>query len=356
MNYQEIISKIFEKALAENASDIHISTGKPPTIRIDGKLLPIKDEKIIGPDDAREITYAILGPDRKEEFISKKELDFSYEYKHKTRFRGNAFLQQGLVSLALRIIPSKIRTIEELNLPSFLHKFTELKQGFIIITGPASHGKSTSLAAMIDEINKNRESHIITIEDPIEYVFYQQKSIIDQREVGIDTKSFAVALRSTLRQDPDVIMMGEMRDYESISIALTAAETGHLVFSTLHTNSASQTVDRIIDVFPADQQHQVRAQLAASLEAIISQRLIPRINGEGRIPACEIMVSNPAVANVIREKRTHELDMMITTSSEEGMISLNRSLANLVLQKEISFEDAIKYSISPSELKLLLKK
>lgn len=356
MNYQEVISRIFEKALAENASDIHISTGKPPTVRIDGRLIPMKDEKIVGPDDTKGITFAILGPERKEEFLQRKELDFSYEYKHKTRFRGNAFFQQGLVSLALRIIPSKIKTIEELNLPSFLHRFTELKQGFIIITGPASHGKSTTLAALIDEINKNRESHIITIEDPIEYVFYQQKSIIDQREVGLDTESFATALRSTLRQDPDVVMMGEMRDHESISIALTAAETGHVVFSTLHTNSASQTIDRIIDVFPADQQSQVRAQLAASLAAIISQRLIPRINGEGRIPACEIMIANPAVTNIIREKRTHELDMMITTSSDEGMISLNRSLANLVLQKEISFEDAMKYSLFPSELKLLLKK
>jgi twitching motility protein PilT len=356
MEYKEIVSRIFEKALTENASDIHITTGKPPTIRSNGKLIPLKEEKILGPDDTREITYTILGPKMKERFIKEKEIDFSYEYKYKTRFRGNAYLQQGLVSLALRIIPSKIRTVEELNLPSFLHRFTELKQGFVLITGPASHGKSTTLAALIDEINKAKETHIITIEDPIEYVFYQQKSLIEQREVGLDTESFAAALRSSLRQDPDVIMLGEMRDHESISIALTAAETGHLVFSTLHTNSASQTVDRIIDVFPSDQQHQVRAQLAASLAGIISQRLLLRMNGEGRIPACEIMVANHAIANVIREKRTHELDMMITTSSDEGMISLNRSLANLVLKKEISFEDAMKYSLSPSELKLLLKK
>lgn len=356
MNYKEIVSRIFEKSIAENASDIHISTGKPPTVRIDGRLFPLKDEKILGPDDTREIVFEILGEERKEDFLRKKELDFSYEYKYKTRFRGNAFFQQGLVSMSLRIIPSKIRTIEELNLPSFLHRFTEMKQGFILITGPASHGKSTTLAAIIDEINKNRESHIITIEDPIEYVFYQQKSIIDQREVGLDTNSFAVALRSALRQDPDVIMVGEMRDYESISIALTAAETGHLVISTLHTNSAGQTIDRIIDVFPADQQEQIRAQLAMALGGIISQRLLPRINGEGRIPACEIMISNPAVANIIREKRTHELDMLITTSGDEGMISLNRSLANLVIQREVSLEDAMKYSLSPAELKLLLNK
>jgi twitching motility protein PilT len=355
-NYEDLISTIFEKALSENASDIHFSTGKPPIVRVDGKLIPLKDEKILGPDDTKELTFFILGEERKKEFLAEKELDFSYEYKYKTRFRGNAYFQQSLVSCSLRIIPSKIKTIEELNLPSFLHRFTDLKQGFVLVTGPASHGKSTTLAAIIDEINRTRESHIITIEDPIEYVFYQQKSIIDQREVGLDTTDFKVALRSTLRQDPDVIMLGEMRDYESISIALTAAETGHLVLSTLHTNSASQTIDRIIDVFPADQQRQVRVQLSASLAGIVSQRLLPRTTGEGRVPACEIMVANPAVSNIIREGRTHELDMMITTSSDEGMISLNRSLANLVIQKEISFEDALKFSLSPSELKLLLNK
>lgn len=356
MNYKDIIATIFEKAIAENASDIHISTGKPPTVRVNGALIPLRDEKILGPDDAREIVFEILGDERKEDFLKKKELDFSYEYKYKTRFRGNAFFQQGLISLSLRIISSKIKTIEELNLPPFLHRFTDMKQGFVLITGPASHGKSTTLAAIIDEINKTRESHVITIEDPIEYVFYQQKSIIDQREVGLDTDGFPIALRSTLRQDPDVIMVGEMRDHESISIALTAAETGHLVFSTLHTNSAGQTVDRIIDVFPSDQQEQVRAQLASGLVGIIAQRLLPRINGEGRIPACEIMIANPAVANIIREKRTHELDMLIATSSDEGMISLNRSLANLVIQKEVSLEDAMKYSLAPAELKLLLNK
>lgn len=356
MNYQELTFRIIEKALMENASDIHISAGKPPTVRVDGKLIPLEGEKILGPDDTREITFIILGPELKEKFLERKEIDFSYEYKYKVRFRGNAYFQQGIISLALRVIPSRIRTIEELNLPSFLHRFAELKQGFVLITGPASHGKSTTLAAIVDEINRNREAHIITIEDPIEYVFYQQKSIIDQREVGLDTKSFADALRSSLRQDPDVIMVGEMRDYESISIALTAAETGHLVLSTLHTNSASQTIDRIIDVFPADQQDQVRAQLAACLAGIVSQRLIPRLNGQGRIPACEIMVANSAIANIIREQRTHEIDMLITTGSEEGMISLNRSLANLVLQKEISLEDAIKYSLAPQELKLLLKR
>ncbi len=355
MDYLALISKVIEKAIERNASDIHISAGKAPILRVDGRLQEIREEKVLTPDDTQNITFTILGEERKKEFLEKKELDFSYEYRSKVRFRGNAFFQQGIVSLALRIIPSKIRTIEELNLPGILHRFAQLRQGFVLFTGPASHGKSTSLAAIIDEINRTRECHIITIEDPIEYVFFQQKSVIDQREVGFDTYSFHAALKATLRQDPDVIMVGEMRDYESISIALTAAETGHLVLSTLHTNSASQTVDRIIDVFPANQQPQIRAQLAATLAGVVSQRLILRRDGEGRIPACEILLGNPAVANVIREKRPHELDMIITTSSEEGMISLNRSLANLVLQREISVEEAMKYSNSPAELRLLLK-
>jgi twitching motility protein PilT len=254
----------------------------------------------------------------------------------------------------MRFIPFRIRTIEELNLSHSLHRFSKLKQGFVLITGPAGHGKSTTLAAIVDEINHQRKDHIITIEDPIEYVFLQDKSIVDQREVSQDTKSFHRALRSTLRQDPDVIMVGEMRDYESISIALTAAETGHLVLSTLHTNSAAQTIDRIIDVFPADQQHQVRVQLAAVLGGIISQRLIQRIEG-GRFPACEVMIGTPAISNIIRERRTHEINMVISTSSEKGMISLNRSLANLVIQRETTLEEALKYSLNPSELRLMLK-
>ena len=235
-----------------------------------------------------------------------------------------------------------------------MHTFAKLEQGFLLLTGPAGHGKSTTLAAIIDEINHARNDHIITIEDPIEYIFIQDKAIVDQREVGSDTVSFHRALRSTLRQDPDVIMLGEMRDYESIAIALTAAETGHLVFSTLHTNSASQTVDRIIDIFPADQQEQVRAQLASTLKGVISQRLLTRIEG-GRIPACEIMTATPAISNIIREKRTHELDMVIATSSQEGMISLNSALKNLILQKEITFGEALKYSLDPKDLRLRLR-
>ena len=355
MVYKDFIEKIFEKALNLKASDIHFSAGRYPTLRVDGILVSIKDEKILDQKDTQELAFLILEKKEKDEFLEKKELDFSYEYKEKARFRVNVFFQRGLISIALRLIPSKIRTIEELNIPVLLHQFAKLKQGFILLTGPAGHGKSTTLAAIIDEINHERKCHIITIEDPIEYAFLQNKSIVDQREVGQDTKSFNKALRSVLRQDPDVVMIGEMRDYESVAIALTAAETGHLVFSTLHTNSAAQTVDRIIDIFPANQQEQIRSQLASTLKGVISQRLLLH-RQEGRIPVCEIMVATPSISNIIREKRTHELNMVISTSSEKGMISLNRSLANLVMQREIAFEEALKYSLNINELKLILKR
>jgi len=354
MNYKDFLARIIEKAISLEASDIHLAIGRYPTLRIDGKLTPLEDEKFLDQEDTRELAFLILGEERKKEFLQKKELDFSFEYKDKARFRVNTFFQRGVISAALRLISSKIKTIEELNLPKFLHSFSKLEQGFVLLTGPAGHGKSTTLAAIIDEMNHTRNDHIITIEDPIEYLFVQDKSIVDQREVGSDTVSFHRALRSTLRQDPNVIMVGEMRDYESIAIALTAAETGHLVFSTLHTNSASQTVDRIIDIFPADQQDQVRTQLAFTLKGVISQRLLIRREG-GRIPACEIMTATPAVTNIIREKRTHELDMVIATSSQAGMISLNSAFKNLILQKEITFEEALKYSLDPKDLRLRLK-
>lgn len=354
MIYKDFLARIFEKALETKASDIHLSVGRYPTLRIDGVLTQLEEEKSLDYTDTMELAFLILGEERKEKFLKRKEFDFSYEYKEKARFRVNVFFQKGLISTALRLIPSEIKTIEELNLPATLHRFSRLEQGFVLIAGPAGHGKSTTLAAIVDEINHTRNDHIITIEDPIEYVFSQDKSIVDQREVGQDTERFNRALKSTLRQDPDVIMVGEMRDYESISIALTAAETGHLVFSTLHTNSASQTVDRIIDVFPADQQHQARIQLSATLIGIISQRLIPRSEG-GRVPACEVMIGTPAISNIIRDRRTHELDMIISTNSEKGMMSLNRSLANLVIQREIALEDALRYSLNQSELNLMLK-
>jgi len=291
---------------------------------------------------------------QKERFLKEKEIDFSFNFKEQARFRVNVFYQKGNISCALRLVPVDIKTVDELNLPLILHEFTKASQGFVVICGPSSQGKSTTLAALIDEINHTRADHVLTIEDPIEYIFKSDKAMIDQREVGQDTLSFSKALRSAFRQDPDVIMVGEMRDPETISTAITAAETGHLVFATLHTNSASQTVHRIVDSFPPEQQSQVRAQLSGSLLGVVSQRLIPRIKG-GLIPACEVMLATPAISNLIRENKIHEIPMVVETNLGVGMLSLNRSLADLVRRKEVSLENAINYSLSPSELRMLIK-
>ncbi|MEK7188551.1 MAG: PilT/PilU family type 4a pilus ATPase, partial [Patescibacteria group bacterium] len=291
--------------------------------------------------------------EQRKRFLHNKQIHLNNNYDEKARYPVNLFFQRGNISSALRQIPAKIPTLEELNLPAILHDFGRANQGFVLITGPSSHGKSTTLASLIDEINHSRDEHIITIEDPIEYIFEADKCIIDQREVYHDTLSFAKALHSTFRQDPDVIMVGEMRDPETMATAITAAETGHLVFATLHTNSASQSIHRIVDSFPSEQQGQVRAQLSGSLLGVVSQRLIPRTKG-GLIPACEIMFNTSAVANLIRENKIHELDLVIETSSEDGMTTLNRSLSNLVKAKEISSKNALVYSLSPSELKRLL--
>jgi twitching motility protein PilT len=305
-------------------------------------------------EDSQGLAFELMGQDRQQRFLQSKEIDFSYSFEGRARFRVNIFFQKGNISSALRLIPQKVPTLEELNLPPVLHEFTKSSQGFVLITGPSSHGKSTTLAALIDEINHTRSEHVITIEDPIEYIFADDKCIIDQREVYQDTLSFSQALRSTFRQDPNVIMVGEMRDPETMATAITAAETGHLVFATLHTNSASQTVHRIVDSFPSGQQNQIRAQLSGSLLGIVSQRLVPRVRG-GLVPACEVMFSTPAVANLIRENKIHELDLVIETSAELGMISLNRSLANLVKLKEISLANALVYSLNPSELRRLAR-
>lgn len=347
------LNNLLNLAIQEGASDLHISVGHPPILRIEGKLIPLIKKEKISFSDAKNLAFALLTEDQKRKFLRKKSIDFSYNFEGRGRFRSNVFFQRGNISVALRLIPAEIPTIEELNLPPILHEFTRYSQGFVLVTGPSSHGKSTTLATLIDEINHSRADHIITIEDPIEYVFEDDRCIIDQREIGRDALGFHKALRSTFRQDPDVIMVGEMRDPETISTAITAAETGHLVFATLHTNSAAQTVHRIVDSFPPEQHHQVRAQLAGSLLGIISQRLISRIKG-GLIPACEVMISTPAVANLIRENKIHELPMVIETSGEKGMISLNRSLANLVRKKEISIENALAYSLNPSELKKMV--
>jgi twitching motility protein PilT len=286
-------------------------------------------------------------------FIENKELDFSYQYKDLARFRGNAFIQQGYFGVALRLIPKQIKALNELGLPSSLENFVRRKQGFFLVVGPVGQGKSTTLASMIEMVNQERAEHIVTIEDPIEYVYDQKKSIIDQREVGIDTNTFESALTEALRQDVNVILVGEMRNHETMAAAITAAETGHLVFSTLHTNSAAQTIDRIIDTFPANQQDQIRVQLASALSGVFSQRLIPRISG-GMIPAYELLVANAAVANLIREKRTHEINTIIETGVAEGMIDMNRCLADLVRRGEISIEDAYQRSLNPKVLERLL--
>ncbi|KKS25047.1 MAG: hypothetical protein UU85_C0008G0001, partial [Candidatus Wolfebacteria bacterium GW2011_GWA2_42_10] len=329
MDYKQKLNDLLLTTAQQNASDLHLAVGRRPTLRIDGALVPLQKEAILTPEAAKELVFALLTPEQKENFLREREVDFAYAFEDKARFRINVFYQRGYEAAALRYIPSQIKTIEELNLPPILHDFVKLSQGFVLLVGPAGHGKSTTLAAMLDEINHGQMDHIITVEDPIEYIFAQDKSIVSQREVGIDTPEFHKALRSVLRQDPDVIMVGEMRDAESIATALTASETGHLVFSTLHTNSASQTVDRIIDSFPAEQQQQVASQLAATLVGIISERLIPKIGG-GRVPVCEIMIVNPAIRNLIRERKVFQIDLVIETSLQEGMLSLNRSLVNLV--------------------------
>ncbi|MDO8436193.1 MAG: PilT/PilU family type 4a pilus ATPase [bacterium] len=351
-DYQAQLKELLQLTVKEQASDLHISVGHFPTIRLSGTLIPLLKKKKLSSQDTRGIAEALMVPQQFERFLQEKDIDFSYSFEDTARFRINIFFQSGNISAALRLIPTKIKTLEELALPPILHSLTKVNQGFVLITGPSGHGKSTTLAALVDEINHKRTDHIVTIEDPIEYIFEDDRSIVDQREVYQDSMSFAKALRATFRQDPNVIMVGEMRDPETIATAITAAETGHLVFATLHTNSASQTIHRIVDSFPSEQQTQIRAQLSGSLLGVVSQRLIPRIKG-GLVPACEIMFSNPAVANLIRENKVHELPLVIETSGEEGMISLNRALASLVKNKEISLENALNYSLNPAELKLV---
>jgi len=355
MNYSSLLKELLGVTLTQQASDLHISVGHPPVLRIGGRLVFLVRRKKISPEDSKGLAFELMIEKQQERFLKNKEVDFSYNFEGKARFRVNVFCQKEGISSALRLIPSKIPVVEELNLPPILHELIRPSQGFVLVTGPSSQGKSTTLAALIDEINHTRALHIITIEDPIEYVFKDDRSIVDQRELGRDTLSFARALKSTFRQDPDVIMVGEMRDSETISTAITAAETGHLVLATLHTNSAAQSIHRIVDTFPGTQQGQIRAQLSGSLLGVVSQRLVPRIKG-GLIPACEIMMNTPAIANLIRENKVHEMPLVIETSAEIGMISLNRYLANLVRAKEIALDTAQNYSLNPSELRGLVRR
>jgi len=338
------INKLLMVVMQRGASDLHLVAGKPPTLRVDSVLSELKDYEVLSGNTIATMVDVLLGSDEKrQKFREDKEVDFSFSFKDNIRFRVNVYYQKGNPSAALRLIPSRISTLEELNLPAQIKDFTNYKQGLILVVGPTGHGKSTTLAALLDLINHTRSENIVTIEDPIEYVYLQDKSVVNQREVGGDTKSFARALHSVLREDANVVMVGEMRDLESVAAAITIAETGHLVFATLHTNNATQTIDRIIDVFPAHQQNQVRTQLSSVLLGVVSQRLLPRV-GSGRIPAVEIMLNNHAVSNVIREGRVHELNNIIHTAAAEGMISLDRSLANLVKQNLIRVETGILYA------------
>ncbi|MFA6272952.1 MAG: PilT/PilU family type 4a pilus ATPase [Candidatus Paceibacterota bacterium] len=353
MDYTKELEQLIITVIKEGGSDLHISEGRYPTIRVTGALIPLLKHKILSKEDTLGLVTELLTSENKKQFLETKEIDFSYSYKNEARFRGNGYFQQGSVGIALRLIPRKIRTLEELNLPPILSTFAEKQQGFFLVVGPVGHGKTTTLAALIDLINTNRAEHIITIEDPIEYIFEEKRSLVDQREVKVDTKDFQTALTAMFRQDVNIAMIGEMRGLETISAAVTAAETGHFVVSTLHTNSAAQTIDRIIDFFPFNQQGQIRLQLAETLTGIFSQRLLPRISG-GLVPAYELLITNNAVSNLIREKRTHEINTVIETGLDQGMIDINRSLLDLVRRSEIAVADAYRYTTNLKSLERMM--
>jgi len=352
MDYKKEIEELVSLILKEGASDLHLSVGRTPIVRISGNLIPLIKKPTISEADMKGFLKIFLSEGSKEILDKEKDVDFSYGMAS-ARFRGNAYQHQGVMSIALRLIPKVIRTLSELNLPPILESFTRKPQGFFLVVGPIGQGKTTTLATLIEMINQTRTEHIMTIEDPIEYLFESKKSIIDQREVRFDTPDFHSALIAMFRQDIDVAMVGEMRDINTIATAVTAAETGHLVLSTLHTNNAAQTINRIIDQFPSSQQDQIRIQLAGSLTGIFSQRLIPRISG-GMIPAYELLINNNAVSNLIREKRIHEINTVIETSSQEGMIDMNRSLAELARSGEITVESAYLNSINPKTLERMI--
>ena len=349
--YKSQLRQLLELTQSQGASDLHISVNHPPILRKGGRITPIPNRQKLAVKDCQGLAFALMDEIQKEKFLKEKEIDFSYSLGKQGRYRVNIFFQSNVISCALRLIPNRIRTIEELNMPPILHRFTEPTQGFVLITGPSSHGKSTTLAALLDEINHNKAKHIITIEDPIEYIFEDDKCVIDQREVGHDTLSFSKALRSTFRQDPDNIMVGEMRGPETIATAITAAETGHLVLSTLHTFGAATAIDRMIDVFPPHQQPQIRSQLSTVLQAVLSEVLLQKANKKGRIPAFEIMLSNYAISNLIRESRIHEISGIIEVSSQQGMQTLNQALEKLVKTRSITMEEAMKASQRPEDLR-----
>lgn len=341
---QDRLGVILDTVIKEGGSDVHMTSGQRPIIRVSGALVPLLREEVLSPEDVDRILKIMIPPTRLEKFQDIQSADFSYAHKDGSRFRVNGYVVQGKTAIAMRLIPKDIRSFADLNLPPVLEVFSQRQQGFFLIVGPVGQGKSTTMAAIIDRINSTRAEHIVTIEDPIEYLFEEKKSLIHQREVHVDAPDFHSALQSAFREDVNVLMVGEMRDQETISSAVTAAETGHLVLSTLHTNNAAQTIDRIIDIFPPEQQSQVRVQLAGSLVGIFSQRLVPRIAG-GLIPAYEFLINNSAIANLIREGRTHEISAVVQTSSQEGMIDMDRSLAELVRRGEVTVENAYERAV-----------
>lgn len=354
MQGQPRIEILLEEVVKKKASDLHLQVGLPPMLRVDGSLMPVSGAEILSDEAVETLIFAILDEDQKQILLKDKEFDFSFAFGDLGRFRVNAFHERGNLAAALRLIPNEILTIEQLGLPQMVNKFADYPRGLVLVTGPTGSGKSTTLAAMIHKINMERNEHIITIEDPIEYTHRSKKSVIVQREVHYDTYSFSAALRSALREDPDVVLIGEMRDLETIASAITIAETGHLVFATLHTNSAAQSIDRMIDVFPPHQQPQIRSQLSNILMAICSQRLVPAIGG-GRLAAAEILVATPAVRNIIREGKTHQLEAVIQTGAEFGMQSMDKTLAAMVHNGSVSYEEARNHAVDLDELDRLMR-
>ncbi|NCO10788.1 type IV pilus twitching motility protein PilT [Candidatus Saccharibacteria bacterium] len=348
------IEVLLEEVVRRHASDLHLQVSLPPMIRIDGSLVPIAGFNPLDEEAVETLVFAILDQDQRQILLKDKEFDFSFAFGTLGRFRVNAFHERGNLAAALRLIPNEIKTVTELGLPSVVMNFADYPRGLVLVTGPTGSGKSTTLASLVDKINTERSQHIITIEDPIEFTHHSKKSVVVQREVHYDTYSFSAALRSSLRQDPDVVLIGEMRDLETISAAITIAETGHLVFATLHTNSAAQSIDRMIDVFPPHQQPQVRSQLANILMAICSQRLIPTIGG-GRVAAAEILMTNPAVRNIIREGKAHQLDAVIQTGADQGMQTMDRTLVGLVQAGTVTYENAREFAVDLVEFERLMR-
>jgi twitching motility protein PilT len=342
------------EVLQRNASDLHITAGSHPMVRVRGRLVKLEEYPVLTPTDTREVIYSILTNDQRQRLETDWQLDFAYAIPNVARFRVNTYFQRAALGAAFRLIPFEIKSIDELGLPSVLHDFVHKPRGLVLVTGPTGSGKSTSLAAVIDAINRTREDHILTIEDPIEFLHPHKKCIVNQRELGSDAQSFSGALKAALRQDPDVILVGEMRDLETIGTALTAAETGHLVFATLHTQDAPQTIDRIIDVFPPEQQQQVRVQLSVALQGVVTQTLLPTADGAGRIAACEVLIPTAAVRNLIREGKTHQIMSVMQTGSQSGMQTMDAALATLVRQGRISAKLAEQRSSHPDELRRLM--